>query len=240
MSKTSSKPGLVLEVLRLCVWIIFVLPATLQAQKGLQAYDQGNLTEVRRLLHSQSLEAAEDAFLRAALTTSADSALEGYRSVLLKYPDHPVSQRARARISQYYYALGNYSQASEIAAIPAAPTASPPTPKVEPAMTATPKSSEDSASEDTRPKTSTEISQVQNSVLRLQVGAFSKKENAKALQLKLENAGYQVVIIDAKAMPNRLYTVQLSGFTTREAAQKAAEEINKNYGLRAILVTSNP
>ena len=74
-----------------------------------------------------------------------------------------------------------------------------------------------------------------NDVLyRVQVGAFSKKENAETMQKHVKEAGYDSFIIKV----DDLYKVQLGAFKYKENATKFVSEL-KYAGFMAYVVTAN-
>lgn len=74
-----------------------------------------------------------------------------------------------------------------------------------------------------------------NDVLyRVQVGAFSKKENAETMQKHVKEAGYDSFIVKI----DELYKVQLGAFKYKENATKFVSEL-KYAGFMAYVVTAN-
>lgn len=69
---------------------------------------------------------------------------------------------------------------------------------------------------------------------RVQVGAFSKKENAETMQKHVKEAGYDSFIIKV----DDLYKVQLGAFKHKENATKFVSEL-KYAGFMAYVVTAN-
>lgn len=71
-----------------------------------------------------------------------------------------------------------------------------------------------------------------NVIYRVQVGAFSKKDNAEKLSKKLADKGYETVIV----MVDDLYKVQLGAFSIKAYAEKLANKLNRE-GFKAIITT---
>lgn len=69
---------------------------------------------------------------------------------------------------------------------------------------------------------------------RVQVGAFSKKENAETMQKHVKEAGYDSFIVKV----DDLYKVQLGAFKHKENATKFVSEL-KYAGFMAYVVTAN-
>ncbi len=68
-------------------------------------------------------------------------------------------------------------------------------------------------------------------IYRVQVGAFSKYENAQKIATELQNKGYQTLIKSGTNKENKaIYRVQVGAFSKYENAQKIATELqNKGY-----------
>jgi cell division septation protein DedD len=72
--------------------------------------------------------------------------------------------------------------------------------------------------------------------LALRVGAFISEEDAKASVQQLAVYKLQGVIVPVAVDGGPLYTVQVGHYTSREAAAKAAEKMEKEHGLQAAVV----
>jgi len=219
----------------ICTTALLILSAQeLQAQPGLEAYDRGDLGAVRVYLAGNPQNPAETLFLRAALSADADSALEMYRQVVLKYPESPISQRALDRIRQYYYAQGRYDKAAEFEK--ALKGYTPP----QPHLAAPSPAPAESLSQplEAQQKAPAQVSAAAASYC-LQVGAFSDPANAKKLKSRLEKAGFHVVIIPATQSPNRLHTVQVTGYKSEKEALAAAEQLTRKFKLNPIFIPND-
>lgn len=213
---------------------VFLFRSPLSAQPGLQAYDRGDLQAVREYLLNAQNETAETLFLRAAITTDADSAVEMYRKMVLSYPESPISQRAMDRIRQYFYAQGKYDKASEFEK--ALKGYRPPTSHLEPTrvLPSGPKQEADTAMVSESLPDTLALAKIVG--YYLQVGAFSSAANADKLKSTLQKAGYQVEIVSAGQSANRLHTVRVTGFSTEKDALAAAADLRQRHRLSPILV----
>ncbi len=66
---------------------------------------------------------------------------------------------------------------------------------------------------------------------QLQVGVYSRRENALRQQDLLESLNYEVFIRRYTSKERTLFAVIVSGFATREAAQRLGERLQQDYGL---------
>ncbi len=69
----------------------------------------------------------------------------------------------------------------------------------------------------------------------VQIGAFSKKENAVAYELKAQKAGFTTVIKTATVAGKTLYRVQIGAFSKKENAEAQAAAAKKK-GFDAVIV----
>jgi len=102
------------KILGSVILIFGILIFNAGAQEGIEAYNRGLLTEARACLQDSLSDPDETDFLRAALSTDADSALVIYRQIVLRSPESSIAKRALDRVRQYYYAQGLYTRAEEI------------------------------------------------------------------------------------------------------------------------------
>ncbi|TKJ41842.1 hypothetical protein CEE37_04545 [candidate division LCP-89 bacterium B3_LCP] len=217
------------------------LPALLFAQDGYNAYNHGRLAQAYNHLQGGIGGPGEIDFLRAALTTNADSAVAVYSQVVLSNSGSEISKRALDRIRQYYYAQGYYGRADEIAKeltgweLPQkrlrTPESTPPPPfvltsEVHP-IPEKPQQTEDAKTED------------DSALYGLQVGAFSNKTNAQNLKKDLERLGYRIEILSPADNPTNLYMIRAVGYSSVEEAFAAAEKIQAKFNLKPVVISLN-
>ena len=74
-------------------------------------------------------------------------------------------------------------------------------------------------------------------IYRVQVGAFSKKENAEKLKSNLKNNGYSaVIVVVTNSTGQEIYRVQVGAFSKKENAEKLKSELKEKMNLDAIII----
>jgi cell division septation protein DedD len=72
---------------------------------------------------------------------------------------------------------------------------------------------------------------------RLQVGAFSVRENAERQKALLESLNYRVDIVPTRSGDRILYLVIVAGFSSREDAEMAGRLLKENYGIDYLVLS---
>lgn len=72
---------------------------------------------------------------------------------------------------------------------------------------------------------------------RLQVGAFSVRENAERQKALLESLNYGVDIVPTRSGDRILYLVIVAGFSSREDAEMAGRLLKENYGIDYLVLS---
>jgi cell division septation protein DedD len=222
------------------IFIVVCLPALIWAQDGYDAYNRGRLAEAHNHLLNPSGDLVEIDFLRAAMTTDADSAVQIYRQIALQNPESEIGRRALDRICQYYYAQGIYNRAEEMGKSlgnwePSqrrlrTPESTPPPPFA--------------LSQEVLPRPEmpdppqAEPEEIHLGKYALQVGAFSQPENAETLRARLEEGGYTAVILDPSETATNLYMVRVVGYDDITDAFEAAEKLEAEFGIKPIVVAT--
>ncbi|MEE9161465.1 MAG: SPOR domain-containing protein [Candidatus Neomarinimicrobiota bacterium] len=75
--------------------------------------------------------------------------------------------------------------------------------------------------------------------IRLQVGAFSVRENAERQQALLESLNYKVAIERRVQNERALHLVMVEGFRSRDDARLAGELLKDNYGIDFLVVSED-
>jgi cell division septation protein DedD len=232
--------------------VILFLAMTCQAQPGLEAYNRGDLEAVRVYLAKGKGPAAEREFLRAALTTDADSAAKIYQQIANQYVDSPFGRLAVERLQQYYFAQGLYAKAEEMGkslanlpnqnyrtdqpdTVTSLSSSESDLDSLERAKRKKPEVALIKTTPGSEPPASTKKSTVAGTY-SLQLGAFSRPENLKRLKESLEKSGYTLEIYPAVISGKQLQAIRALGFKNEAAAQAAVREMKKKYGLNPILV----
>jgi cell division septation protein DedD len=230
------------------VFFMMVFYVSAGAQEALEAYDRGSFYEAFSLLREDSVDSNEVDFLRAAMVTDADSAVQIYQKIVLRAPESEVARRAIERIRQYYYAQGLYSRAEELKSTLG--DWQPPRKSLRSAESTPPPPismnyEELAKREDPKPELvpaaepvieQPEVEEPVSSAFSLQVGAFGSSANANTLKSLLEEAGYSIIILTPEENATNLHMVRVVGFDTINDAFKAAEEIQSKFNIQPIVV----
>lgn len=141
------------------------------------------------------------------------AALKSYSRYLQKYPEGDFADHASAGKSQAMKMLGKPDA-------PAKPEA-----KTTPVPAVTRNYS-------IKPATEPSL----ESRYTVQVGAFSKKEYAKKLETKLRRKGYKATIQEYAGANGVLHQVRIGAYTTKEAAMKAGQLLEKKEKLPYLIL----
>lgn len=102
-----------------------------------------------------------------------------------------------------------------------------------------PITSRSSAQDDRSPGEPAQIGRTSTTRLgfRLQVGAFSVRENAERQKALLESLNYRVDIVPTRSGDRILYLVIVAGFSSREDAEMAGRLLKENYGIDYLVLS---
>ncbi|MCD6115987.1 tetratricopeptide repeat protein [bacterium] len=206
-------------------------------------------------------------FLNGLLSTDGDEAVKNYTKLIKEYPQSPYCDDALLRIAQQKYASGLYKQAkNEFIEITNKFPNSPLKAKCIfwAGMSLYALGQEDSAlmkfSEILRKYPDTEIAnsskkqiellsgkkQVKKDNLQnnrqtpafsIQVGAFTRQQNAILRKSFFEKKGYRVELKSKMKNGMKLYLVWIGAFSSREEAYTFGNTLKKRYGLKYTLIT---
>jgi len=70
---------------------------------------------------------------------------------------------------------------------------------------------------------------------QIQVGAYSRQENASRQRDLLQSLNYQVSIRRITTNTRTLFVVMVSGFNSREEARRIGEQLKRDYGLEFLI-----
>ena len=87
-------------------------------------------------------------------------------------------------------------------------------------------------------KTPSKPSKDANNPWVIQVGAFSKYDNARRLVTQLRQVGYQVVQEEIQSGNRRLHAVRVVRYSSKAEAVKVAQELKKRFGLEYRVINS--
>ena len=74
----------------------------------------------------------------------------------------------------------------------------------------------------------------------IQLGSFSKSENAQSLQRQMQASDYEAVIEEAEIDGRKIYRVRLPADDDRARLEQIADELAESQGLKPQILTVNP
>lgn len=209
----------------------------------IQAIESGNQESVRKTVEQEVQKHPDDPdllYVSALITQDGDAATKLYVRVIESKKKCAYADAAYFKLWQYYYAQGLYSKAdsyksglekkfpdskyvhlfeikeSKVPEDASAPTGS----GVKP-------------DEKTR---QTNLTRKAGDGPSVQVGAFSKKENAKEIVKKLSDPTLSVSISEKNVGGTVFYIVTAAGFADSDAANAYVERINKKFSLQSRVI----
>ncbi len=206
----------------------------------IRAIENGKQDSVKSLVDKELKKKPKDAdliYVSALLTDDGAEAARKYVKATETKNHGSYADAAWFKLWQYHYALGLYSKAQNfrdsltqnfpkskyIALLdntisedrPVHLTAAPRTDRSTPLVEATPTASS----------------------CTVQIGAFSKKENAKELMRKLDTKKVNITLSEKNVGGSVFYIVSASGFGSDAEAKKFSEKINKQFSLQSRIIT---
>ena len=82
-----------------------------------------------------------------------------------------------------------------------------------------------------------DVEEKKKTIYKVQVGAYSKKQNAINMQNTLKSYGYNTIIATSEKNGKPLYRVQLGAYSVKSNADKLVSTLKTKYNLSAIMVT---
>ena len=204
-------------------------------------------------------------FLSGLLSTKGDEAVKKYNKLITQYPDSPYSDDALFRIAQHKYALGLYNQAKsnfllilkkysqtslkpkclywsglstlamgqQDSALSYFNTIIKKYPASEMKNAAETELAIISGTKNTSPKNNPNL---QKSFFSIQVGAFTRQQNAILRKSFFEKKGYQVQLSTKEKEGTKFYLVWVGKFSTRDQAILFGEKLKKKFGLKYTII----
>ncbi len=186
----------------------------------LRILDQYPLYEESNLVYYRLAQAYED-------LKKPREAHAAYATLVSRYPKALESEGAKARMKEMEAsnpALKPAEEAAEEAPGEEPAEATPPVVTVKEVPTPLPASSTDRIA--------------LSKPFKVQVGVFTRRENAVKLRDRCREAGYAVSLVTSQTadMPYPYYKVRIGSYADRESARKAAAAISKKLGQPAVVV----
>ena len=167
-------------------------------------------------------------YLEGLITSDGENAIRYFHVVVDSFPKSEWADDAMARLFEYYFNTGQQDNANHyfnqlVSEYPTSPYVT--TNYIRDIST-----SANNTSSTGNPKEN------QGNEYAIQIGAFSKRENAEKLQMKFSSEGYRVDIfenlLDGR---NLLYLVWIGNFSTQEEAQKLIKELKVKYNIDGVI-----
>ncbi|GBD86821.1 outer membrane protein assembly factor BamD [bacterium BMS3Abin03] len=203
----------------------------------LKKIESGKVDEVREALpdlKDDYLKSPSVMFLEGVLTENGQEAVVIYQNIIDNYPNSKYADAALYRIYSYYYALGLYESANGklnqlIEQYPNSPYIKiakqnrlPSNPEIK---------SEVPGVDSSKTETGISGKDVNDFKYTIQVGAFSKKENAVFLQSKFEKAGIYSEIREKLVAGTTFHVVYVGKFVSVEDAENFLQTIEDKFKL---------
>jgi tetratricopeptide (TPR) repeat protein len=219
-----------------------------KAVKGyLQEIENGNAESVKKSVAADLKKSPDDPnllYVSALLTDDGDEAAKIYIRVAESVKKSSYADVAYYKLWQYYYAQGLYTKAQSykdqlLKKYPdskyaqAAEKGEPVAASVTENTPVTGKKQKNAAEQSASNAAKTE--KVMSGVT-VQVGAFTKKENAKELMKKLNHPELKIVVNEKNVGGTVFYVVSATGFRSEVEANGFVEKINKKYSLQSRVI----
>ena len=194
-------------------------------------------------------------FLKAVLTDDGESALEQYKYILKNFPKTKYAPDAAMKIGEYFYARGLYTQCASL--LKNIPVEYPRYPQMQ-RLTDLMVNSFNAIGEADSAKyyaliiksmfpaietnlelKDSKLSQVFSFKKKsenlgpyvIQIGAFSRKENAKRLKLQVSQLGHDVSINKVDSNGKTFYAVRINRYKSKVKAEEIGRDIKSKLGV---------
>ena len=194
-------------------------------------------------------------FLKAVLTDDGDSALKQYKHILKSFPKSTYAPESAMKIGEYFYARGLYTQSANL--LKNIPINYPRFPQMQRLTDLMINSFNAIGEADSAkyyaliiksmfPKVETNIEDKNNKLSQVfsfnkknksigpyvvQIGAFSRNENAKRLKLQVSQLGHDVSINKVESNGKTFYAVRINRYKTKRKAEEIGKDIKSKLGV---------
>ena len=240
------------------VIFIFSILASQNIDLYFSLIDEGELDGVKENLPELLSKYPNDSgvlFLKALLTDDGESALDQYKYIVKTFPKSIYAPEAAMKIGEYFYARGLYTQCASL--LKNIPIKYPRYPQMQRLTELMINSFNAIGEADSAkyyaliiksmfPAIETNISNNDNKLSQVfsfgkktedlgpyvvQIGAFSKKENAKRLKLQVRQLGHDVSINKVDSNGKTFYAVRINRYSSKIKAEQIGKNIKSKLGV---------
>ena len=180
-------------------------------------YDQKNFHELKEKIQSyekKHRDNIEIQFFKTLFNKNGDEAVDKYKE-LLDRADGRLKDYLLEKIAEYYYSKGFYITAS----------------KYRDSKTNYPEKEQNTGLERKNDPEINHLVKTDTPKFRIQVGAFSLRENANTIKEKLQSHAINAVIVERTVNKKNLFCVWINGKNNFEDTKEYAEMIKKKLNL---------
>ena len=242
------------------IFIIFIFSilASQNIDLYFSLIDEGELDGVKENLPELLSKYPNDPgvlFLKALLTDDGESALEQYKYIVKTFPKSIYAPEAAMKIGEYFYARGLYTQCASL--LKNIPIKYPRYPEMQRLTELMINSFNAIGEADSAkyyaliiksmfPAIETNIQNNDNKLSQVfsfrkktedlgpyvvQIGAFSRKENAKRLKLQVRQLGHDVSINKVESNGKTFYAVRVNRYSSKIKAEQVGKNIKSKLGV---------
>ena len=242
------------------IFIIFIFSilASQNIDLYFSLIDEGELDGVKENLPELLSKYPNDPgvlFLKALLTDDGESALEQYKYIVKTFPKSIYAPEAAMKIGEYFYARGLYTQCASL--LKNIPIKYPRYPQMQRLTELMINSFNAIGEADSAkyyaliiksmfPAIETNIQNNDNKLSQVfsfrkktedlgpyvvQIGAFSRKENAKRLKLQVRQLGHDVSISKVESNGKTFYAVRVNRYSSKIKAEQVGKNIKSKLGV---------
>ena len=233
------------KILLLSVFVSCSIFAQKSAAGYIRAIENGKQDSIKTLVEQELKKKPKDAdllYVSALLTDDGAEAIKKYTKVTEAKKQSSYADAAWFKLYQYHYALGLYSKAQNckdtltknfpkskyIALLDNT--------KSEPAMKTAKMAPNPNAGKVYPSVIDAPVETTASSII-VQIGAFSKKENAKELMRKLDGKKVNITLSEKNVGGSVFYIVSAFGFGSDTDAKQFSEKINKQFSLQSRIIS---
>ena len=243
--------------------LILVIPIFLSGQNVdmfFSLINEGQISGVREKVPELISKYPNDPgvlYLQAILTIDGNRALELYGQIIERFPESKYSIESSAKIGEYFYAKGLYTQAAKQLCL--IPRKYPRYPEIErivdlmassfmaigaddslryylgiyesmfPNLSFQNNFKREKVNKISKTELTTEVREVKPYVI--QIGAFGSIQNAKRLKLQVSQIGYKVELVPVQTNGRSLNTVRIIRYKSKSEAERVGKLVKNKLGI---------